>query len=83
MKYQKKLMIVDAVQFFSRSLNTPEGVECGGPHGYWVMTPSGQVPVVDGDWIITSQTKDGPVDRYPCKPDIFVNIFEKVEGDSQ
>ncbi len=42
-------------------------------HG-WIDTKEGGHIVCPGDWIITG-TKG---ERYPCKPDIFAEIYEPV-----
>jgi hypothetical protein len=43
-------------------------------HG-WVDTLEGGHIVCPGDWIIT----DIKGEKYPCKPDIFEKIYEKVQ----
>lgn len=51
---------------------------CGKPmhdHG-WIDTLEGGHNVCPGDWIITGIKGE----RYPCKPDLFEQTYEKVEG---
>jgi len=43
-------------------------------HG-WIDTLEGGHNVCPGDWIITGIQGE----HYPCKPNIFVEIYEKVE----
>lgn len=44
-------------------------------HG-WIDTLEGGHTVCPGDWIITGVKGE----KYPCKPDIFEQTYEKVEG---
>lgn len=51
--------------------------ECGEifhVHG-WIDTKEGGHRVCPGDWIITGIKGE----RYPCKPDIFAQTYEKEE----
>ena len=43
-------------------------------HG-WIDTLEGGHVVCPGDWIITGVQGE----HYPCKPDIFVETYERVE----
>lgn len=87
MKYRKKPVIVEAVQWFKTGDHP--AVE-----GYRAIAPSavcsrchhqsrahGVIAVLHyvvcpGDWIIT----DGQLTPYPCKPDVFELTYEPVEG---
>lgn len=80
MKFRKRPVIIDAVQFnqFSRG-KKPKGVcfcnevPAGGqPH---VHTLEGFHLASDGDWIITGVKGE----QYPCKPDIFSMTYERVK----
>ena len=76
MKFRKKPVIVEAEQFRKKSEGIP-GVYFDENDNHWVVTIHGQkTPVVPGDWIITEP--DG-IHHYPCKPDVFETIYEKVE----
>lgn len=83
MKYRKKPVEVDAVQFTDetkdRVRNSLECVEPDFEEGNPVLkvrTIHGDVAVVRlGDWII-SEEKLGRY--YPCKPDVFEVTYEKV-----
>jgi hypothetical protein len=44
-------------------------------HG-WIDTLEGGHRVCPGDWIITGVKSE----KYPCKPDIFDETYEPVEG---
>lgn len=44
-------------------------------HGF-IDTLEGGYTVCPGDWIITGVKGE----RYPCKPDIFAETYEAVEG---
>lgn len=75
MKFRKKPVIVDALQFFVKA---PDGwpadvyEDCG---VCFVRTLEGDMQVCDGDWIITGVKGE----RYPCKPDIFELTYERAD----
>lgn len=79
MKYRKKPLIVDAVQYLSARKSIPDAV-CfcntvpygGQPH---VHTLEGHYRVWNGDWII----KGIKGEFYPCNPEIFALTYEKVK----
>jgi len=77
MKYRKKPVVIDAVQFHAIDFpdQWPEGVY-GDPDsetGFAINTLEGRaLNVTDGDWIIT----DVAGERYPCKPGIFAATYE-------
>ena len=52
--------------------------QCGKPHHVhgWIDTPEQGHRVCPGDLIITGVRGE----RYPCKPDIFAETYEPVEG---
>lgn len=85
MKFRRKPVEVDAVQFRIADPATHEHVNFSQPHPdprmgssldgrYWVQTLEGPLVVSDGDWIITGVKGE----HYPCKPDIFPMIYEQV-----
>lgn len=86
MKFRKRPIVVEAVQFFASARPWPDGVFDGccwtpvyggrekahqGPH---VATLEGLHCVSEGDWIITGVKGE----KYPCKPDIFEATYEPV-----
>lgn len=79
MKFRKRPVIIDAVQFFNDQ-PFPEGVcDCsadplhfGTPH---IHTLEGIHDVTESDWIITGVKGE----KYPCKADIFRMTYESVE----
>lgn len=90
MKYRKKPVVITAVQFTQEmcdtNTNIPEGVICNKTtfdghtgkitaYGYCIKTLEGVMTVTVGDFIITGVKGE----RYPCKPDIFEQTYEKVE----
>lgn len=86
MKFRKKPVVIEAVQFFKDgplvehvNFGWPKDERDQLPHHldgkYWVSTLEGPLMVSNGDWIITG-TKN---ERYPCKPDIFESIYDRVE----
>lgn len=78
MKFRKKPVVIDAVQFTGD--NHIPGVcegECVGrdncaPH---IHTLEGDMSVSLGDFIITGVKGE----RYPCKPDIFAATYDAVD----
>lgn len=91
MKYRKKPVVIDAVQYEGPSSISklshlgdepilPEGVEWrrqlgGGPLRPTIVTLEGDMIVSPGDWIITGVKGE----KYPCKPDIFDATYEPVK----
>lgn len=74
--FRKKPVIITAEQFDPDGA-WPEGVrnDPHSPTGYSIGTLENVAQgheVTPGDWIITG-TKG---ERYPCKPDIFAEIYE-------
>ena len=92
MKFRKKPVIVDAVQYTPGLEDGYACYEIGGRFvGYYdkaVHLPSHtlRVPAIKtlegfheisaGDWIITGILGE----RYPCKPEIFAQTYEAAEG---
>lgn len=91
MKYRKKPVIVDAVQWNKPGdhpmvLPMPKDAwwDAGLKHpdeaekyGF-IWTLEGGHLVTPGDWIITGVKGE----HYPCKPDIFEATYERVEDES-
>ena len=79
MKYRKKPIIVEAVQWFPHVM--VDGVEQNWdndprtPNDWTIDTLEGRLHVLPGDWIITGILGE----RYPCNPKIFEMTYEKVE----
>ena len=79
MKFRKKPIVVEAVQYF-------KGVEIDGLEFNWdnnpmtpdevtVVTPEGRVGVSEGSWVVIGVNGE----LYPCKDDIFQKTYEPVE----
>lgn len=81
MKFRKKPVVVEAVQWNGNNLDelrafVPEEFrhnKINQPMG--IVTLEGVMTVSDGDWII----KGVRGEFYPCKPDIFEETYEAVE----
>ncbi len=90
-KYRKKPVIIVAEQWFKlgdvsseigKNLTTgwvrDDCKYCGDSlkvrHGY-IRTLEGGHIVCPGDWIITGVKGE----KYPCKPDVFEQTYEKVD----
>lgn len=71
MKYRKKPVVIEAVQFRSTD-PLPDGVQYDDKGYAIIKTLEGDMRVSDGDWIITGVKGE----RYPCKPDIFAATYE-------
>lgn len=95
MKYRKRPVEVEAWQWhghddikegeivrYFRSPSVPGGRHCDHcrramhDHG-WIDTLEGGHIVCPGDWIITGIKGE----HYPCKPDIFSETYEEVNGE--
>jgi len=74
MKFRKKPVVIEAVQFDGQTL--PEGVmrEPGAVDGY-IDTLEWRTTVRPGEWVITGVKGE----RYPCKADIFEATYEPAE----
>ncbi len=77
MKFRKKPVVVDAIQWFKygdHPMVVPDPV--GHPLDSYcgIKTLEGFMRVSPGDWIITGVHGE----HYPCKPDIFEMTYEQV-----
>jgi len=88
MKFRKRPVVIEAIQFIEAMLRgdepLPPGVrigmlEMGAPPHKWVVsyhcyidTLEGPLQTKIGDWIITGVNGE----HYPCKPDIFEKTYE-------
>jgi hypothetical protein len=78
MRYRKKPVVIDAVQWFRPGDHPAVVADARSPTGYAIYTPENTVvafEVTPGDWIITGVK--GEV--YPCKPDVFAASYELAE----
>ncbi len=82
MKYRKKPVVIDAVQYGPYSCPTIEmhefleGCEWGmTEEGIVICTLEGNMLASVGDWIIRGIKGE----YYPCKPDIFEATYERAE----
>lgn len=79
MKFRKKPIVIEAVQYAPNMPDLPAAVveEWSGPDhtGHcraYIETLEGRMEVSPGDWII----KGVAGEFYPCKPDIFAQSYE-------
>ena len=83
MRYRKKPVVIEAVQYHDYMLPTddewPKGLQADCLEGQWTLpyirTLEGVMQVRDGDWIITGVAGEA----YPCKPDIFEATYEPAD----
>ena len=82
MKFRKKLVVADAFRLGLKGQPTPAPEWFGSPpreditdEGIIIHTLEGEHLARWGDWII----KGTAGEIYPCKPDIFADIYEPVE----
>ena len=89
-KFRKKPVVIEAEQWFKMGdvqcvteyspmtkVKVRHCTHCGQfwhMHG-WVVTFEGGHVACPGDWIITGVQGE----KYPCKPDIFEETYERVE----
>lgn len=80
MKFRKKPIIVEAEQFFSNKFPLPHQnlgpIVCYDKRFYVITSHHQRAFLDDGDWVIMEPDN---IHAYPCKPDIFEAIYEKVE----
>ena len=78
MKYRKKPVVIEATQWHGFEKGPHDlGVVPYDKAGYgWIDTLEGGHIVTIKDWIITGIKGE----KYPCKPDIFEQTYEKVES---
>ena len=85
MKFRKKPVVIDAVQFTDDEFETTQAInELLDPLRVSYRNPKQPVIIIDtlegemtariGDWIIKGVNGE----CYPCKPDIFEKTYEKV-----
>lgn len=80
-KYRKKPIVVDAMQYTGSLTNINMLLEFGSPHLSFsngkivISTLKGDIIANVRDWII--EGIDG--EFYPCKPNIFEKTYEKVD----
>jgi hypothetical protein len=74
MKYRKKPVVIDAVQWFKDGDHPMVFTNDDGTHEIWTL--EGNMRVTPGDYIITGVKGE----HYPCKPDIFEMTYERVDG---
>ena len=78
MRYRKKPVVIDAVQWFKMGDHPAvKRLVENDPVSGWVETLEGGHIVTPGDWIITGVKGE----HYPCKPDIFEMTYEP-EGEN-
>ena len=78
MKFRKKPIVIDAVQWFRMGDHPDVFSDERSPTGFAIRTLENtevKHEVTPGDWIITGVK--GEV--YPCKPDIFVATYEHAD----
>jgi hypothetical protein len=91
MKFRKKPVVIEAIQFTEKIANNDNLIIeladwCGGGVNWAVdnnklrrtiiiSTLEGEMKAVLGDWIIMGVSGE----FYPCKPDIFEDTYEEVK----
>lgn len=82
MKYRKKPVVIEAVQWTGCNLAEIENFMCMilypiEESSLLIYTLEGTMTASIGDFIIKGISGE----FYPCKPDIFENTYEKVEDE--
>lgn len=89
MKFRKKPVVVEAVQFLPNEQSTGQIMNLAadgerqvdidrtadGHYRMFIHTLEGKMEARIGDWIIRGVSGE----LYPCKPDIFLNTYEVAE----
>jgi hypothetical protein len=82
MKYRKKPVVIDAMQWTGKNTDeamafclTKSSVARSYDNCLFIETREGEMRASVGDWIIRGVKGE----HYPCKPDIFAETYEKVE----
>ena len=70
-RYQKKSLVVEAVQWFKPGDHSAVVADSSAAGGNHIDTPEGRLRVEPGDWVITGVAGE----HYPCKPDIFRKLY--------
>ena len=75
MRFRKRPFEVEAEQWWPENDHAIAGVNVDYRNNQaTVMTPNGPVEITPGEWIITGVSGE----KYPCKPDIFEKLYERV-----
>ena len=82
MKFRKKPVVIEAIQFNGSNLDeilqwgdANDTCMSGTRYGVTIGTLEGNMTASIGDWVI----KGGKGEFYPCKPDIFAATYEVAE----
>lgn len=79
MKYRKKPVVIEAMQWYGRDLSELSAFCCkglvAGSGAIWLITLEGPLKISAGDYVI----KGVKGEVYPCKPDIFEKTYELCE----
>lgn len=89
MKFRKKPVVIEAVQFLPNNSSTDQIMALAasgtrqvdiertadGHYRMYIQTLEGRMEASIGDWIIRGVSGE----LYPCKPDIFMVTYERVE----
>lgn len=71
MKYRKRPTLVDAVQFKATD-PLPDGVDYDRNGNAIVFTPTGEMRVREGDWVIRNILGE----YFTCSREMFENLYE-------
>lgn len=83
MKYRKKPVVIDAVQWDGTNRDaihdfcpvaTSGSDGSGNPRSLYIKTKEGVMEALIGDWIIKGVVGE----FYPCKPEVFAATYEAV-----
>ena len=81
MKYKKKPVVIDAIQWTGNNIQEildftfSTGIYVYKDSPIYISTLEGTMKVSINDWIIKGVNGE----FYPCKPDIFEATYEKVD----
>lgn len=81
MKYRKRPVVIDAIQFNGTNHDeiadfcSPQPVKVGGGFTLLIPTREGTMTASKQDWVIRGVQGE----YYPCKSDIFAATYEEVK----
>jgi hypothetical protein len=71
-RYLRNALVIQAVRWFQHGDHPAVVARWDEDEVGFVDTPEGRLRVDPGDWIITGIAGE----NYPCKPDIFQQLYE-------
>jgi hypothetical protein len=81
-KFKRKPVVIEAELYDGTATSVERIMDMGGtrginnsPEGLYIVTFEGIIKADKGDWVIKGVSGE----RYPCKPDTFEMMYERVD----